>query len=394
CSSDDTVTTRSLTLGSNRLVNAKWPRWLVPIWLSKPSAVRAYGAAMMPALLMSTSALSTPSANRRTDDRSCRSSWRTSTWPAICSAAFSPLRVSRTAMTTVAPCPASSRAVTDPSPLLAPVMKPVRPANDGRSAAVQSVMAENTRSLGRDNESANDRLDVGRLSGRLVGQRGDRQLDQVSPLGGRGAGGDDDPVQAVQPLAVEVVAALDHRGGEAVEGFARSVQLLEVLEQLRVGVAVLDHLGGVEIPAEPEHHESCRRVLAALGDHHRFRRDVRTAERCPARRGRNRYRQVGQGSGCHLLAGDADALQILRQGDGFFRRAGLRGGGRTGRPDRLVVRGFRSATDSRGGQRHQHTGGRAAPDRWAHRISRTASIGRANRVPFHVTTKGRSMRMG
>jgi len=40
---------------------------LVPIWLSKPSIVCAYGTAMMPALLTRTSTASTPSANARTD---------------------------------------------------------------------------------------------------------------------------------------------------------------------------------------------------------------------------------------------------------------------------------------------------------------------------------------
>ena len=43
-------------------------------------------------------------------------------------------------MMILAPLRANSRAVTAPSPLLAPVMITVRPANDGRSAAVQSVM--------------------------------------------------------------------------------------------------------------------------------------------------------------------------------------------------------------------------------------------------------------
>lgn len=38
---DETVTTRSVTLGNSRFVSAKWPRWLVPIWLSKPSLVSA-----------------------------------------------------------------------------------------------------------------------------------------------------------------------------------------------------------------------------------------------------------------------------------------------------------------------------------------------------------------
>src|SRR6201997_1205 len=206
CAIDDTATTRSVSLGSSRVVSAKCPRWLVPIWLSKPSAVSSKGAAMMPALLISTSTSSTPSANSRTEARSCRSSRRTSTWPVICPAAASPLLVLRTAMMIVAPLRANSRAVTSPSPLLAPVMITVRPANDGRSAAVQSVMTHNISDrrplLCLDFESADDRLDVVRLSDRLVGQTGDGQLNQVALVDGRRPGGDDDPVPAVQPSAV------------------------------------------------------------------------------------------------------------------------------------------------------------------------------------------------
>lgn len=44
---------------------------------------------------------------------------------------------------------ASSRAVTAPNPLWAPVMTTVRCANDGKSAAVQPVMAANTNRRGR-----------------------------------------------------------------------------------------------------------------------------------------------------------------------------------------------------------------------------------------------------
>jgi hypothetical protein len=43
----------------------------------------------------------------------------------------------------LAPFADNSRAVTAPSPLLAPVMMTVRPVNEGSSAAVQSVMADN-----------------------------------------------------------------------------------------------------------------------------------------------------------------------------------------------------------------------------------------------------------
>src|SRR5436305_1502115 len=54
CAPEATVTTRSVTCGSSRLVNAKWPRWLVPNCSSKPSAVRPAGTIMIPALLTRT----------------------------------------------------------------------------------------------------------------------------------------------------------------------------------------------------------------------------------------------------------------------------------------------------------------------------------------------------
>src|SRR5882757_639387 len=223
CIIDDTVTTRSVTFGSSRLVSAKWPRWLVPIWLSNPSLVCAYGTAMMPALLTRTSTLSTPSANARTDARSCRSSWRISTSPVIPDAAASPLAVLRTASTTLAPTRASSRAVTSPRPLLAPVTMTVRPANEGRSAAVHSLMGQSLMTgqglLGLDHESPQDGLDVGSVRGGLVGEARDRELDQVllprHVRARRRAGGDHDAVVTLHALAVEVVGALDHRRREA-----------------------------------------------------------------------------------------------------------------------------------------------------------------------------------
>ena len=55
CIKDDTVTIRAslaLSSGHSVAVQAKWPRWLVPICSSNPSAVVLRGAAMMPALLM------------------------------------------------------------------------------------------------------------------------------------------------------------------------------------------------------------------------------------------------------------------------------------------------------------------------------------------------------
>src|SRR4029079_3688260 len=247
---DDTVTTRSPTLGSSRLVSAKWPRWLVPIWLSKPSTVCAYGTAMMPALLISKSTPSTPSAKARTDARSCRSSLRTSTSPVMVAAALSALCVLRTAKFVWAPTRASSRAVTSPRPLLAPVMITVRPENEGRSAAVQSVMTltltrrnwghspsqaagtptrwrggfqqdylcRNTvsRSSGRyvrhlDVEACDDRLDVGRLLDGLLRVARHRELNEVALIRRRRTRRYDDAVVAAHAAAVEVVAALDHR---------------------------------------------------------------------------------------------------------------------------------------------------------------------------------------
>src|ERR1700712_5291668 len=131
---------------------------------------------MMPALLISTSTASIESANARTEDRSCRSSLRTSTCPGIPAAAALPFSRLRTATITVAPTLASSLAVTSPRPLLAPVTMTVRPANVGRWAAVQSLMRrsvglDRTLLLG-DGEALDDRLDVGPVGLRLVGEGG------------------------------------------------------------------------------------------------------------------------------------------------------------------------------------------------------------------------------
>ena len=137
------MTTRSVIFGSSRLVSAKWPRWLVPVCISKPSLVRDSGTAMTPALLISTSIWpSNPSAKACTEDRSARSSFCTSVSPAIAPAAVLPFEVSRTASTTRAPAPASSRAATSPMPLFAPVTTMVRSLWEGRSAAVHLWLME------------------------------------------------------------------------------------------------------------------------------------------------------------------------------------------------------------------------------------------------------------
>ena len=127
CPPLETVTTRSLIRSSSRPVSAKCPRWLVPICSSKPSLVRRNGVAITPALLTST-AISRPAANSRTEARSAKSRRSTSVLPGIPAAARSPLPMSRQASTTCAPARASSVAVTAPNPLFAPVTTIVRPA--------------------------------------------------------------------------------------------------------------------------------------------------------------------------------------------------------------------------------------------------------------------------
>ena len=110
----------------------------------------------------------------------------------------------------MAPTRASSRAVTRPSPLLAPVTITVRPENEGRSAAVQSAHVAHPISrdaarlfrelasvrvqlLGgasaRDVEPLDDRLDVGRLLDGLVGLARDGELDEVALIRRRRAVG-------------------------------------------------------------------------------------------------------------------------------------------------------------------------------------------------------------
>src|SRR3954453_10761006 len=221
---------------------------------------------MMPALLISTSTRSTRSANARTERRSCRSSSRTSTLPVIPAAAWAPFAVLRTARIVVAPTRANSRAVTSPRPLFAPVTMTVRPAKEGRSAAVHALMANTLMAadwsplfLGgaghRDVEAGDDRFDVGRLGGGLVRVTGHRELHEVPLIGGRGAGGDDDAVVAVHAATVEVVAALDHRGRKALPVVGGGVEPPEILRQLGIGVAVLDGLGDVEVAVELEHHQ-------------------------------------------------------------------------------------------------------------------------------------------
>src|SRR3954451_14793074 len=149
-----TVTTREPSLripsrsnieGSSKPVSAKWPRWLVPSCCSKPSAVTCRGIAITPALLTSRSSCGTSacrlSAKARIDASEERSSGRTSTAASgTCSTtrarAVSPRAASRQPMMTRAPAWASSRVVTRPSPLLAPVTTATRPDWLGMSRAL------------------------------------------------------------------------------------------------------------------------------------------------------------------------------------------------------------------------------------------------------------------
>src|SRR5690349_5252270 len=165
---------------------------------------------MMPALLTSTSTLSTVSANSRTEARFCRSSLRTSTCPPVMvSAAAVPFSRLRTATVTLAPTRASSRAVTRPSPLLAPVTITLRPVNEGRSALVHPLMPTTLRSLLGDVEACDDRLDVRSLCRSLVGVGRHGQLHEVTLRRLQPVVRDHDTVVGLHALAVEVVAALD-----------------------------------------------------------------------------------------------------------------------------------------------------------------------------------------
>src|SRR5713226_758032 len=117
-----------------RLTRTKWPRLLVPNCVSKWSAVWPNGVAMTPALAMTTSKgspfSSSPSAQARTLFRLARSSATSSNLPPLASASFRTCAVaasaffkSRAAPTTCAPCAASERAVSTPSPAETPVTK-------------------------------------------------------------------------------------------------------------------------------------------------------------------------------------------------------------------------------------------------------------------------------
>jgi hypothetical protein len=118
---------------------------LVPNCSSKPSAVVRRGVYMTPALLTRRSILSwvarRSSAARRTesnDDRSrrCTVTSAPALAAAIVAAASLPLSRLRTTSTTDPPRAASALAVSNPSPVLAPVITATRPAWSGMSSVV------------------------------------------------------------------------------------------------------------------------------------------------------------------------------------------------------------------------------------------------------------------
>lgn len=139
-----TVTTREPGTGSIRSssspVSAKWPRWLVPNCISKPSRVVCLGVYITPALLISRSMRSSrdrsAAAAVRTESSEVRSSACTVTSPVMRAAACSPFSTLRTASTTDAPRSASALAVSYPSPVLAPVTTATRPRWSGMFVVV------------------------------------------------------------------------------------------------------------------------------------------------------------------------------------------------------------------------------------------------------------------
>ena len=122
----------------------------MPNCISNPSAVRASGTAITPALFISTSSRSTdPSTSAaalRTDPRSARSRLTVVGAGPVATAATRSRAASarsgfRQAISTVAPRRASASAEASPSPLLAPVISTVRPVWSGMSAELQRGMA-------------------------------------------------------------------------------------------------------------------------------------------------------------------------------------------------------------------------------------------------------------
>src|SRR6266540_528697 len=135
CASDDTTTTRAGALArsrsSSRSVSRKWPRWLTPKVVSKPSSVSVRRRWINPALFTRTSSWSNrprkSAANDRMDRKLARSSGITSTdelplRSAISWRAARPRSSLRAVMTTCAPADATPTAASLPIPVFPPVI--------------------------------------------------------------------------------------------------------------------------------------------------------------------------------------------------------------------------------------------------------------------------------
>jgi hypothetical protein len=130
-------------------VSKKWPMWLVPNCISKPSSVFNAGVAITPALFTNAwrgSWRSLKSLTKaRTDENDAKSNGMVSTsvLPVLSrmrSAAASALLAVRQASITCAPCLANTRAASKPTPVLAPVTTTVRPSREISRAAFSAVV--------------------------------------------------------------------------------------------------------------------------------------------------------------------------------------------------------------------------------------------------------------
>src|SRR5262245_7831858 len=140
--------------GASSAVSRKWPRWFVANCISQPSAVRASGQAITPALLSrrwrTECSASQPFAKARTLSGRSSASERTSRDADGCAARIeaatdSAFFVSRAVSVTAAPRAASARDVSAPSPPEGPVTIATLPARSMPSSTWSAVDCESKR---------------------------------------------------------------------------------------------------------------------------------------------------------------------------------------------------------------------------------------------------------